>query len=224
MLLIGLIILIFSFLVYASYSIGSGVYVKAYCRGKVTRRSIAITFDDGIDPIQTPRVLDVLHKYNVKATFFIIGVKGNQYPDLLKRIVLEGHLIGNHSYSHKGWFPFLSKDSIMRELQKTEHVLNSIGSHTQLFRPPFGVTNPTIGAAVRSLNYKVIGWSIRSFDTCNRPMYKTVARIKNRLNPGAILLLHDNRPQSDVLLEAVLLMLKELKYDVERVDTLLNMQ
>lgn len=224
MLLIGLILVIFSFLVYASYSIGSGVYVKAYCRGKTSRCRIAITFDDGIDLNQTPRVLDMLQKYNVKAAFFIIGEKGNQYPELLKRIVSEGHLLGNHSYSHKGWFPLLSKGSIMRELQKTEYVLATIGSHAKLFRPPFGVTNPTIGAAVRSLNYNVIGWSIRSFDTCNWPIDKTIAHIKSRLHPGAILLLHDNLPQSDVLLEAVLLMLKESKYDVERVDTLLNMQ
>lgn len=96
--------LILSFLVYASYSIQSGIYLRSFCKKRTTEKVVALTFDDGPDPIQTPKVLKVLKNIR-QLPVFCIGhkIKGNEA--LLKSMVTEGHLIGNHSYSHSGLFP-----------------------------------------------------------------------------------------------------------------------
>ncbi|MEG1936289.1 MAG: polysaccharide deacetylase family protein, partial [Rikenellaceae bacterium] len=108
--LVVIIILFVAFLLlfYASYSISAGVYMKSLCRNKAAKDLIAITFDDGVDPILTPKVLDVLKRYDAKATFFIIGKQALHHAEILKRIVAEGHSIGNHSYSHIWDLPFKS--------------------------------------------------------------------------------------------------------------------
>ena len=157
--------LILSFLVYASYSIQSGIYLRSFCKKRTTEKVVALTFDDGPDPIQTPKVLKVLKEYQATACFFCIGhkIKGNEA--LLKSMVTEGHLIGNHSYSHSGLFPLYGLSKMKKDLQTCQCELERVTSQpVTLFRPPFGVTNPTIAKAVRQLGYTSIGWSIRTLD------------------------------------------------------------
>ena len=110
-------LLILSFLVYASYSIQSGIYLRSFCKKRTTEKVVALTFDDGPDPIQTPKVLKVLKEYQATACFFCIGhkIKGNEA--LLKSMVTEGHLIGNHSYSHSGLFPLYGLSKMKKDLQ-----------------------------------------------------------------------------------------------------------
>ena len=107
--------LILSFLVYASYSIQSGIYLRSFCKKRTTEKVVALTFDDGPDPIQTPKVLKVLKEYQATACFFCIGhkIKGNEA--LLKSMVTEGHLIGNHSYSHSGLFPLYGLSKMKKD-------------------------------------------------------------------------------------------------------------
>ncbi|MEE0990497.1 MAG: polysaccharide deacetylase family protein [Paludibacteraceae bacterium] len=200
----SILVLLILFLVYASYYIGSGVYVKAIC--KPDTPGVVLTFDDGVDEIQTPKVLDVLKKYDAKAIFFIIGEKAEKHPHLVQRIVAEGHKIGIHSYTHKPIFPILAYDNMHKEVWDTKEILEKItGEIVDLFRPPFGVTNPNVGKVVEELNLKTIGWNIRSLDTnMSQDRLQVAERVSQKLTGRDIILLHDDRQGSEILLEALL--------------------
>lgn len=210
----SLIILLILYLVYASYYIGSGVYVKAIC--KPDAPGVVLTFDDGVDEIQTPKVLDVLKKYDAKAIFFIIGEKAEKHPHLVQRIVAEGHKIGIHSYTHKPIFPILAYDNMHKEVWDTKEILEKItGETVDLFRPPFGVTNPNVGKVVEELNLKTIGWNIRSLDTnMSQDRLQVAERVSKKLTGRDIILLHDDRQGSEILLEALLKNIEKLGHKV----------
>lgn len=192
-------------LFYGSYSISSSFYLKSLCRGSRSSMSVAITFDDGVDPLMTPKVLDVLRSHNAKATFFIIGKKACQYPEIVKQIANEGHAIGSHSYYHQGYFPMKSTAAMCKEIQMCSQILESITEvEVQLFRPPFGVTNPMVRRAVRQSGLTSIGWSIRSLDTMGGNKSRIFDRVTSKLKSGSIILLHDNLEGADTLLDAIL--------------------
>ena len=210
----SLIILLILYLVYASYYIGSGVYVKAICKSDAP--GVVLTFDDGVDEIQTPKVLDVLKKYDAKAIFFIIGEKAEKHPHLVQRIVAEGHKIGIHSYTHKPIFPILAYDNMHKEVWETKEILEKItGETVDLFRPPFGVTNPNVGKVVEELNLKTVGWNIRSLDTnMSQDRLQVAERVSQKLTGRDIILLHDDRQGSEILLEALLKNIEKLGHKV----------
>ena len=194
------------FLVWASADVGSNVYLKSVCKGAVKDKVVTLTFDDGPDELMTPKVLDVLKRYDIKAVFFLIGEKVDKNPDIVRRIVEEGHIVANHTYSHSGLFPLSGKGKVMQELQKCgESIKNAIGRYPLLFRPPFGVTNPIIGRAVNAQGLKTIGWSIRSLDTVDgKTRAEILRKVEAKLRPGAIILLHDRCAKSDELLESII--------------------
>ncbi|MBR5958490.1 MAG: polysaccharide deacetylase family protein [Salinivirgaceae bacterium] len=196
---------ILAFLFYASYSIKSQVYVRALCRVKTDEKVVYLTFDDAPDAVQTPKVLDVLKRNNIKAAFFCIGSRVAGCEPIVKRIADDGHLIGNHSYSHKNTFPLLSRRKMVEDIERCQSELKrATGSDTQFFRPPFGVTNPRVAYAVKKLNLNVIGWSIRTYDTNQPPVEKVLRRIRRQLKSGSIILLHDGICGSETLLQAVI--------------------
>ena len=206
---------ILAFMFYASYSIKSQVYVRALCRVKTTEKVVYLTFDDGPNAEQTPQVLDVLKRNNAKATFFCIGsrIAGNEH--ILKRIIDEGHTIGNHSFSHINSLPLFSRRRMIADIEQCQKAIeNAIGTTPTLFRPPFGVTNPTVGKAVKTLNLKTIGWTIRTYDTNRCSDAKIARRISRQLRPGAIILLHDRLPQSAERLQMVIDTVKENGYEI----------
>ena len=211
------IVAVLAFLFYASYSIKSQVYVRALCRVKTDENVVYLTFDDGPDAEQTPQVLDVLKRNNAKATFFCIGsrIAGNEA--LLKRMADEGHQIGIHSFSHANGFPLYGRGRMIADIRQCQQAIEqATGSTTTLFRPPFGVTNPTIGKAVKNLNLKTIGWTIRTYDTNGADHTKIARRISRQLRPGAIILLHDRLPQSAERLQMVIEAVRTAGYEVER--------
>ena len=180
---------------------------------------MALTFDDGVDEIETPKVLDILKKYNIKAIFFCIGERSKDSKLLLQRIVDEGHLVGNHSYSHSSTFPLFSRRKMLEDIEECHRVLSSaIGSELIYFRPPFGVTNPTIGYCVKRMNYSAIGWSIRSLDTTKRDRDTILKRVTKRFKNGAIILLHDRLKESDILLEKIIIEAHKRGFEFKRVD------
>lgn len=217
-----IIILAIAFLVYASCNIRSNIYLKVFCKKQTTEKIVAITFDDGPDPVQTPKVLQVLKEQHIPACFFCIGnkVKGNE--ELIRRIISEGHLIGNHSFSHANSFPLYNLSRMEKDLQDCQNALEEVTSHkTKLFRPPFGVTNPTIAKTIKKLGYIPIGWNIRTFDTQQPGNEKILRRIRRKLCPGSIILLHDRMPNSELLLKEVLQLIKEQGYSVVRLDAIM---
>lgn len=199
------------YLFYASYYIGSGVYLKAQCNVPSKEKTVYLTFDDG-PSAHTAEVLDVLKSHQAKAVFFLIGQHAEQHPELVKQIVAEGHQIGNHSYCHKGTFPLMSSRKIKEDLEHCNQILTSItGKAPMLFRPPFGVTNPLIASGVKKtgIEFKTIGWNVRSFDTMEGGIDKILTRITSQIEPGSIILLHDRMEFSAELLEKLLTQLEK---------------
>ena len=164
--ILSIVLSITVFMVWASASIRSGVYVRAFCREKTDRKVVYLTFDDGPHSPETERVLDVLRERGARATFFLIGsnVSGNEA--VLRRMLDEGHALGLHTYSHAGTFPLLSFDKMLADVNEGKRAVESVaGKKISLFRPPFGVTNPTIAKVIRTLGLQTVGWDVRSFDT-----------------------------------------------------------
>lgn len=192
---------------------------------KVTEDHISITFDDGPHPEFTPQVLDLLKKHKAKATFFLIGKNAEKYPQLVLRMIDEGHTIGNHSYSHSKTFGFFSVEKITSELVQTDKILESITSKKiNLFRPPFGVTNPNLKRALRRTGYHSIGWSKRSLDTTNISEKRIISKITSRMQKGDIILLHDSSAKSVAILERLLLFLWSHELKSVPVDRLLEIE
>lgn len=201
-----LAIALVSFFVWASADVGSNIYLKAVCKGNDQDRVVALTFDDGPDEVMTPKVLEVLGRYGIKATFFLVGEKVDKHPELVRQLVREGHIVANHTYSHRGVFPLSSGQVVMRELLACrKSIKDAVGFSPLLFRPPFGVTNPIIGRAVNHCGLKTIGWSVRSLDTVeDKSRAEVCHRVVSKLHPGAIILLHDRCAKSDELLESII--------------------
>ena len=196
-----------------SILICSNFYLRALCRGTKTEKVVALTFDDGPDKVITPKVLAILEKHNVQATFFIIGIKAKKNRALLKLIIGKGHLAGLHSYSHGFFFDFYTKRNMEQDLLKTEEVIMcNTGKKPLLFRPPYGVTNPTLANTVKDLGYHVIGWSVRSLDTAIKDAEKVSKRVLRKLHPGAVILMHDTQNITPEALEKVIIRAKEEGY------------
>lgn len=156
------------------------------------RNEIALTIDDGPDPVVTPQVLDMLDHYAAQATFFCVGEKAARYPDLCRDIVRRGHAVENHSQHHHHNFSVLGYAGIRRELQAAQDTLTAItGQRPLFFRAPAGLRNIFLDPVLARLGLRLASWSARGFDT----RINDVERVKNSLlsglQPGAILLLHD---------------------------------
>jgi peptidoglycan/xylan/chitin deacetylase (PgdA/CDA1 family) len=210
-LFILILVLYIGILGYASSTIQTGFYLSAQSRFSPLGKEIALTFDDGPDPIQTPIILELLKTAGFKATFFCIGERLQNHPELTKKIIDDGHTIGNHTYSHSNWFPLFPARKMKNEIESTQKLIEQYyPADVQWFRPPFGVTNPTLAKALKHKNLKIAGWSIRSFDTKNLPKEKILNRITSKLKPGEIILMHDTSQHIEwILTELIKHMQKE---------------
>lgn len=220
---VGVVWFLISFV--GSALIQSNYHVKAYCNNPdETQNVIAITFDDGPHEMTLP-ILDLLQQYQVPATFFCIGKNIKKYPDILQRIVADGHIIGNHSYSHSHFFDFYRQKQVVEELKDTDAIIEKItGKKPQFFRPPYGVTNPSIRRALAITKHKVIGWNIRSLDAVIHDEKMLFNRIVKRITPGGIVLLHDTSLHTVHVLEQLLVVLREKKYQVVSLEQLLKLK
>ncbi len=200
-------------------------HLKALCSQKnPDGKQIAITFDDGPTP-ETEKVLALLKQHDAKATFFCIGRQIDKYPEILKKVIEEGHTIGNHTYNHASDIGLYSRKKMIEEIISTDTaILEVAAKKARLFRPPYGVTNPNISNAVRHTGHNVIGWNIRSLDAVLTDEEHILNRIKNRLAPGSIILLHDTSQKTVNVLEQLLVFLKQNKYQMVTIDRLLNIK
>jgi len=199
-----LIIAILSLLAYGSSNIQADFFTKSFHTPAHNQNEIALTFDDGPTEF-TEEILDILKKYNAKATFFCIGKHIDKNESVLKRMHNEGHSIGNHTYSHSNFFPFFKIKRMREELVKTSQRISEItGTKVTLFRPPFGVLNTTIVRAATSENLKIIGWNLRSYDGGKTDTKKVLQRIIPNIKKGTVVLLHDTRLDSTTILRKVL--------------------
>lgn len=220
-------LLFFSFLfiiLIGSFTISWNFHLKAFTsQTSNSDKRIAITFDDGPNSEFTPNVLELLSKYNAKATFFSIGMHIEAHPEILKSIADAGHEVGNHSYSHNTTIDFNKTNEWLKEIETTDALIEKVtGKQSTLFRPPFGVTTPNLAKALKTTNHKVIGWNIRSFDTVISNPEVIQKRIRNRVKPGAIVLLHDTHKNSQIILEHLLQFLQQNGYKMVTINELMN--
>ncbi len=191
---------------------------------KISEKNIALTFDDGPTEF-TSGFLELLEKYNQKATFFCIGKQIEKYPEILKQTVKNGHEIGNHTFSHSNRTGFLTVTEMIDEIKKNDEIiLKETGINNSLYRPPFGITNPNIAKAIRKTGKLSVGWNIRSFDTAISEEEKILKRIIPNIKPGSIILLHDTSEKSMRVLEQILLFLQRENYRSLTVSELLELK
>ena len=221
----GLLLLIYvSVLFCGSYFIQWRFFLKSICSVNTREKYIALSFDDGPADTKTARILDILKDNNIEAAFFCIGKNMPANEELVKRISREGHMIGNHSYSHHLLFDLFSSRKMLDDLQQMSRAcLDITGLSPRFFRPPFGVTNPNLKKAVLRGGFISIGWSIRSYDTVIRNEERLRNKILASLRPGAILLLHDTSETTILILAGLLKSIRERGYQVIRLDKMINL-
>lgn len=152
---------------------------------------IALTFDDGPDPLWTPRVLDILDQHGVKATFFVIGRSAARYPDLVRAIVARGHAIGGHTWSHAN-LTKLDEDAFRHEIDDTNRALQELtGRPVTCVRPPGGRLNEPVVKALEHRKLHVVKWTADTRDWTKPGAAAIIGRVALGLHPGAIVLMHD---------------------------------
>jgi peptidoglycan-N-acetylglucosamine deacetylase len=222
---LGLAIVFIALLTWGSVHLRLGFYIRSYCAGSRDQLQVAFTFDDGPDISQTPLILDMLKDEQITAAFFVVGKKIESHHDLVRRIGQEGHILGGHSYSHHFFFDLFSVRRMKIEMEKTTALIElTTGKRTNLFRPPYGVTNPTVAALIRKLNYLSIGWSLKSRDTVITDPDVLLERLKRKVKPGDLVLFHDTRSVVPQVLPLFITYLKNKQYQIVRPDQLLNIK
>lgn len=159
-------------------------------RGSSERKWIALTFDDGPDDRFTPKILNILRKEKVPATFFVLGKQVQQNPTVLKRIVREGHLLGNHFENHQD-LRKVSTNTVIEELQETDRLVYKLTKKRMgLIRPPFGAIDTRIKQIAASQGTKMVLWSVDPKDWTGRTSEQIIRDIKQKTRAGDIILLH----------------------------------
>ncbi|RUM39694.1 MAG: polysaccharide deacetylase family protein [Desulfobulbus sp.] len=201
-------------------------FLPIICRGSGQKNSIALTFDDGPSPGSTLFILDILARYNCRATFFIIGKNACQHPELIRKIVDEGHSIGNHSWDHDNLLMFRTLKTLDADIGKTQNVMAGLTVKPRVFRPPVGITGPRLGPVLNKFNMVAVNFSCRAFDKGNRTVDGLADNILAKIRSGDILLLHDTWPlqeeQVDVWKEELEQLIPRLqsRYTIVPLETL----
>jgi len=203
-----------------------------YWTGDKASKKVALTFDDGPSDPYTGEILDVLKEHDVKATFFLLGRNAEKYPDLAQRIVREGHVIGNHSFSHSDMAFFFKRRSL-REIDQAENSIFRItGVRPTLFRPPHGRYSPGLLKLTRAEGLLTVEWSVSPKDWAQPSAAKIVKRVLNQVRNGSIILLHDGHPDTEpgnrlhtvMALPTLIAALRAEGYELVTVPELLSLQ
>ena len=212
-------------LFWGCYFVCSNFFIKIVCKANTDKKEIAISFDDGPAENYTNEMLAILKAAQVKATFFCIGnrIAGNE--TLLKQVHVDGHIIGNHSYSHHFWFDMYSAKKMQNDLKQMDAEMERIIGHKpKLFRPPYGVTNPNLAKAIKNGGYTPVGWSVRSMDTVIKDRKKLLENINAGIKPGAVFLFHDTSKTTIDILPEFIQEVKKRGYNIIPLDKLLALQ
>ena len=192
-------------------------FLPVISRGPAGNPGVALTFDDGPCPASTPLLLKLLDQYHLPATFFVIGKKAETYPELIQAILDHGHSIGNHSYHHDNLLMLRSCATLEHDIVTAQQALAKLGVYPRFFRPPVGITNSRLKLVLEHLDLQAITFSCRIFDRGNKNINHLAARVRRRLKPGDILLLHDNPPATRVQAESWQCELETLFADLQQI-------
>ncbi|WP_321283692.1 LysM peptidoglycan-binding domain-containing protein [Exiguobacterium profundum] len=193
-----------------------------------TSKVVALTFDDGADGANTNKILDILAKNNVKATFFLTGSGANNHPQYIKNIAAKGHQLGNHSYTHPD-FTKLTATQMKSELDRTEALIKSLTGKTTkpIFRAPFGAVNSTVLSGVGAAGYGyTIQWNIDTIDWKGLTASQINTKVQTNIKPGSIVLMHTGAgaPGTPLALPTMISQLKAKGYKFVTVSQLLAYQ
>ena len=189
---------------------GTAGHGRVYCRNIQKEKKIALTFDDGPHPRFTKQILDILAEYGVTATFFIIGVNAENYPESLKMIMDSGCEIGNHTYSHIR-IDKMSETELEKEIRRCEDVLYTMtGRRPSVFRPPEGRVPKSLLPISEKLGYDVVLWSIDTLDWTHNSSENIYTVIRDNLAGGDIILMHDYVSGSNTACGALKRLIPEL--------------
>jgi len=194
-------------------------------KGPSASPEVFLTFDDGPHPTYTPQVLNLLDRYQIKATFFLSGEKVLLYPEIVERIKKEGHTAGNHGFTHHPLI-FQRAEKIREQIVQTDHAIQRIiGRKPTFFRPSYGRFDPRFRKLMQELQHRMVLWSLLSYDFRESDPRKLTRRIQENIHPGAIIVFHDGHPNSSTTLEAlphILRSLGQLGYRTKSLDHLIG--
>ena len=191
--------------------------------GPGAKKSVALTFDDGPRANQTPLLLDILGEKRVAATFFLLGANVEANPAIVRRIVEEGHEVGNHTYNHKN-LKQLKPSGVSSEIKKTQEVIfEAAGVRPRLFRPPFGATDLTTMATLANVGLTAIYWSLDTKDWKGASPEAIRSRVLEGLTNGSIILFHDHGAHTLEVLPDLIDTIRGKGYSLETVSSLFNL-
>ncbi|HXM60333.1 MAG TPA: polysaccharide deacetylase family protein [Terriglobales bacterium] len=197
-----------------SFVIGAGVTVAAVAAGyqsmaptaqwygrtfaglKPGTKQLALTFDDGPNDPYTLRLLEVLARHAVKATFFLIGRYVKQRPDIARELECAGHVIGNHTFSHPNLIFASARETTMQLRDCEQALTDAVGEHSRLFRPPFGGRWPGTLKIARSLSLEPVMWNVTGWDWKGKPAEYIEKKLGHQIRGGDVILLHDGGHQT----------------------------
>lgn len=206
-------------------------YGPVYSEIRTSQKLVALTFDDGPYPPYTGQLLDLLKEKQVPATFFVIGQNAAKHPELLQRIVAEGHQVGNHTYNHVDLLK-ADRQAIISEIDKTNQVItDTIGYAPHVMRPPHGFRDAVVMDIMAEYKLKVVEWSVASRDWVNPGAEVIAERTLGKVNNGSVILLHDGdgvaaklpRSQTIAATRIIIDRLAAEGYRFVTVDEILNM-
>ncbi len=191
--LIGLVVLLVAFAFFISYYEYHGIGPQeGIIRRGPHQNIVSLTFDDGPSPTYTPQILDILKEKEVRASFFVVGQSVEKYPEIARRIVAEGHDMGNHTYSHRKLVPSTRK-VVLNQLEKADSAIRTVtGVRTRIFRPPRGMITNAVRSLVVSKGYRIVLWTTSSMDWSRISPRTMLIRLKWFVRSGGIILFHDS--------------------------------
>lgn len=186
-----------------------------------SKKLVALTFDDGPDPDNTPRILDALDKYDAKATFFNLANNVRQYPDITQQIIDEGHELGNHSISHAN-LNAVKKEKAASEINDSKQIIEEVtGNEPSLFRPPYGNYEDDTENMIHNSNQEIIMWSVDTQDWNSQNSNAIYGTVKANVVPGSIVLMHDIHPTTADAVPRILKYLDDEGYEMVTVSELM---
>ena len=181
---------------YGAAAAKSQLFGRTFFGAPGTSKQLALTYDDGPNDPWTQKLLDVLDRHAVKATFFLIGRYVEMRPEIARAVAERGHVVGNHTFAHPNLI-FTSQSALRGELERTEAVITqalgaqATGAHSRLFRPPFGARRPATLRLAKSMGLETIMWSVKCWDWSAPSAEYIVEKARKRITGGDVILLHD---------------------------------
>lgn len=180
-----------------------GMRIPVLVKGRTDKKQVALTFDDGPHPDFTPRILEILERYQAPACFFCLGWRVENFPEIVREIVSRGHEVGNHSYRHPIFLAFYTVARLRQEVAKTQQAfLKCLGVQPLYYRQPLGILNPFLNKVLKEERLRLVGCSLYAKDNDLDTSQAISRYVIEKVRPGQVIILHDglaNRPHSRYL-------------------------